>query len=283
MQDFHGRTAVVTGGASGIGLATARRLGGEGMNLVLGDIEVPPLRAAVEELESAGVAVIGVRTDVSNESSVEHLRDRATERFGSVELLFNNAGVGAGGSLLDESSDFGARWDWVMGINLTGVLHGIRAFVPAMVASNNPGHVINTASIAGLVPAGLCAYSVSKYGVVALSELLASEIADSAINVSVLCPEFVRTRIGDSSRHLPERLLQRVPLTDEQEFMQAAVQDLIAGGMDPAEVADKVVDAVRTQRFLILPHSVSAARLSARTEQLLAGDVPVLWPGSSGL
>ncbi len=277
MQDLHGRTAVVTGGASGIGLATARRLAAEGMNLVLADIEEPPLAEAVSELEAGGAAVIGVRADVSDKPAVESLRDRAVERFGSVELLFNNAGVGAGGALLDPSADYEARWDWVLGINLGGVLNGIRVFVPDMAASGNPGHVVNTASVAGLIPAALGAYTVSKYGVVALSELLASELAATEVGVSVLCPEFVSTRIADSDRHLPEHLVRTEAPSAEQEFVRAAVNDLVAGGIDPAEVADKVLDAVRTQRFLILTHASSVGHVAARAEQLLAGVAPAPW------
>jgi len=277
MQQLQGRTAVITGGASGIGLATARRLAAEGMNIVIVDIEQPALDEAVADLGAAGAAVLGVAADVSDRASLENLRERAVERFGSVELLFNNAGVGSGGALLDPAPDYEARFDWVMSVNLGGVLNGIRAFVPAMVASGNPGHVVNTASVAGLIPAALGAYTVSKYGVVALSELLASELADTEIGVSVLCPEFVRTRIADSDRHLPEHLVRREEPSEAQEFVRAVVNDLVAGGIDPALVADKVLDAIISQRFLILTHPSSAGHLRARLEQLLAGDAPSPW------
>lgn len=277
MQELQGRTAVITGGASGIGLAAARRLGAEGMNLVLADIEQPALDKAVSELEPAGASVLGVVTDVSDKASVESMRDRAIERFGSVELLFNNAGVGSGGAILDPAADYEARWDWVMSVNLGGVLNGVRAFVPAMVASGRPGHVVNTASVAGLIPAALGAYTVSKYGVVAISELLASELAGSEIGVSVLCPEFVRTRIADSDRHLPEHLVRREEPSEAHEFVRAVVSDLVAGGIDPDVVAALVIDAVRSRRFLILTHMSSAGHVARRSKQLLAGAVPSPW------
>ncbi|MEM1334989.1 MAG: SDR family NAD(P)-dependent oxidoreductase, partial [Actinomycetota bacterium] len=206
ITDFTDTTAVITGGASGIGLAMARKFAAVGSSLVLADIEPEALDAAVAEFEAAGTSVLGVITDVSDQASVEALRDAAIERFGSVEILCNNAGVGLGGPLLDDDPDYVAKFQWTMDVNLMGVLYGIRAFVPGMVERGAPAHVVNTASMAGLVSAGLGAYTVSKFGCVSMSELLAIELGRTNVGVSVLCPEFVRTRIHESHRNAPDDL-----------------------------------------------------------------------------
>ena len=215
MHEFSGRTAVITGGASGIGLAVAQRLGAEGMNLVLADIEAPVLAQVVRTFEADGVTVLGIETDVSDRVSVLAMRDQTIERFGTVEFLFNNAGVAGGGALLAEADDYEDIFEWTLGVNLYGVLHCIRAFVPGMIAHGQPAHVINTASMAGLIPAPLGAYTVSKYGSLCMAELLAGECAETEVNVSVLCPAFVVTGIADSVRNLPEHLVPTVDASPE--------------------------------------------------------------------
>ena len=202
MQDFAGKVAVVTGGASGIGLGLARRFGAEGMRVVIGDIEEGPLAAAVAELSDAGVEVEGVVTDVSDAAQVQALADAAVARFGGVHVVCLNAGVGSGGLSWETTTD---TWEWVLGVNLWGVINGIRSFVPLLM-QQDAGHIVNTASVAGLVAGPFMGpYNASKHAVVALSETLLHELAMSAghVHVSVLCPGWVNTRIGESGRNRP--------------------------------------------------------------------------------
>ena len=276
MQEFSGRTAVITGGASGIGLAVARRMGTEGMNLVLADIEQPALDNVVAEFEAAGVSVIGVETDVSDLESVRALSQAAAERFGNVHFLFNNAGVGGGGAML--TPDDIDIWNWVLGVDLFGVLYGIKVFGPAMVAHGEPCHIVNTASMAGLMPTpGLGSYTVAKYGVVAMSETLSLETADTNLGVSVLCPGFVQTRIHESDRNIPENLVSLEEPTEEVEFMRQMVKDLVTGGIPPEQVAADVFNAVATGRFYVLPHPEYAEQIRARAEWIAAGQAPTSW------
>ena len=277
MHEFSGRTAVITGGASGIGLGVARRLAAEGMNLVLADIEAPVLTQVVSTFEADGVAVLGIETDVSDRVSVLAMRDQTIERFGTVEFLFNNAGVAGGGALLAEADDYEDIFEWTLGVNLFGVLHCIRAFVPGMIAHGQPAHVINTASMAGLIPAPLGAYTVSKYSSLCMAELLAGECAETAVNVSVLCPAFVATGIADSVRNLPEHLVPTVDASPEAELRADAMRDLVSGGIAPEEVAEAVFAAVVDEQFLILTHEGNDEAVRSRTEALLAGRVPYDW------
>ena len=224
MQHFEDRTAVITGGASGIGLATAERLGRAGMNLVIADIEERVLHTEVARLQGDGFRAIGVVTDTADYDSVKAAAAQATDEFGDIHLLFNNAGVGGGGPMLDP--DDMDVWNWTLGVNLYGVVHGIKAFGPAMVAHGQDCHIVNTASMAGLLPTpGLGVYTASKYAVVAMSETLALETADSNLGVSVLCPGFVRTGIADSDRNVPEPLAKRLEeRADDLEPMRAVMR-----------------------------------------------------------
>ena len=277
MKDFEGRTAVVTGAASGIGNAVAVRLGQEGMNLVLADIEERALAEAVEKFEADGVPVLGVVTDVADFSSVSAMAEATAAHFGDVHVLFNNAGVSGGGLML--TPDDLDMWNWVLGVDLYGVLHGIKAFGPAMVEHGAPCHMINTASMAGLLPTpALGAYTVAKYGVVAMSETLSLETRDTTqLRVSVLCPGFVSTNIHESRRNMPEHLVSLEGPTEEAEFMRAMVRDLVAGGLAPAEVADVVFDAIVADRFYVLPHPHYADQILARAEGIGAGAPPLTW------
>jgi NAD(P)-dependent dehydrogenase (short-subunit alcohol dehydrogenase family) len=253
MADLRGNVAVVTGGASGIGLGLARRFAAEGMKVVLADIEEPALTAAVDGLTAEGAEVLGVPTDVSDHDAVQHLAEVTFERFGTAHLVCNNAGIGTGGPAWTVSE---AQWRWIVGVNLMGVVHGIQAFVPRFVEQDE-GHVVNTASAAGLLTGpAMSPYFATKHAVVALSESLAADLAmaGSRVGVSVLCPGFVRTRIHESDRNRPDD----VPAVTEIDADIAARRDmmnsLIAGGMDPSDVADQVVQAIRAKKMHVFTH-----------------------------
>ncbi len=264
MQQLDGRVAVVTGGASGIGLALARRFAAEGMCVVIGDVEEPALDTAVSELRATGATVEGVWTDVADAASVQHLADVAVERFGAIHVACNNAGVAAGG--LSWEVDL-HDWQWVLGVNLWGVVHGVRAFVPVMV-DQGEGHVVNTASIAGLTTVPLMGpYTVSKHAVVALSETLHHELALTAphVGVSVLCPGWVRTNIADSARNRPGG----APAADVAAPAAGVMRGFIEQGMAPDAVAGQVLDAIREQRFWILTHDAESERWSEAVNRRL--------------
>lgn len=275
MKELKGRVAVITGGASGIGYGMAKAFAGEGMKLVLADIETEPLERAVRELADLGAAVIGVSCDVSNAPSVDALRDRALSEFGAVHVVCNNAGVAStGGSATWEASL--EDWSWVMGVNLMGVVHGIRSFVPVMIEQGDGGHVVNTASVAGLVP-GMGIYGVTKHAVVALSESLFSELEGRghSIGVSVLCPGWVNTQILESERNRPE-----TPRADpgaraaEVEATRKLVEGLIRQGLDPVAVGKLVAESIRADRFYVLTHPHWKNMIQHRMENILEGRDP---------
>ena len=271
MEDLRGKVAVITGGASGIGRAVADRAAAEGMKIVLGDIEEGPLKEAVDDLTSTGAEALGVVTDVSDAASVQALRDRTLDRFGSVHLVHNNAGIGLGGPIWEVSEE---DWRWILGVNLWGVIHGVAAFVPVLVEQGE-GHVVNTASIAGLIAAPfLGPYNATKQAVVAISETLFKDLqaVGAPIGVSVLCPGFVRTRIAESERNRPQWAPDReAPGTAE---LRGAVQNMVAGGIAPATVADRVIDAVRTNTFYILTHPELDEALTTRFDDILQRRLP---------
>jgi NAD(P)-dependent dehydrogenase (short-subunit alcohol dehydrogenase family) len=255
MKQLRGRVAVITGGASGIGRGMADVFADEGMKLVIADVERPALDKAVAELDGAGASVVGVECDVSKPESVAALADRALEAFGAVHVVCNNAGVaGAGAGApgerpLDE-------WDWVMGVNLMGVIHGVRSFVPIMLEQGDEGHVVNTASMAGLIP-GSGIYGVTKHAVVALSESLFNELRqlDAKLGVSVLCPGWVNTRILESERNRPEAPREDPgELAAEIEMRRKVVVGLLERGLEPREVGAMVRDAIQAKRFYVLTH-----------------------------
>jgi len=245
-----GQVAVVTGAASGIGLALAERLAGAGLNIVLADVEEEALAAAADQVGSHGVETHVVRTDVSKEAEVQALAAATLERFGAVHVVCNNAGVAAG-------SDpwFGplSSWEWVIGVNFWGVVHGCRTFLPHLVGG---GHIVNTASIAGLYPGFAPAYDASKHGVVAISESLYHTVdtAGLPIGVSVLCPGWVRTRIMDAERNWPTELGDRPADDPARSVTEPYLRHAIEEGSTPAFIADAVADAVTAGRFWILPH-----------------------------
>jgi NAD(P)-dependent dehydrogenase (short-subunit alcohol dehydrogenase family) len=256
MKEFKSRVAVVTGGASGIGRAVAERLGQEGMKLVLADIEEGALAKAEGELKNTGLEVLSVVTDVSKPGQVEALARRALERYGAVHVLFNNAGVATTGATWENSL---ADWEWVLGVNLWGVIHGIRTFVPILLEQGTEGHVVNTASVAGLTSNPFMGmYNVSKHAVVTLSETLHKELllSISPVKVSVLCPGFVVTRIMDAARNRPTDPHQDPPKPEASLGAIGAEQALRAGvdaGFTPDEVAQQVFEGIRDERFYIVP------------------------------
>jgi NAD(P)-dependent dehydrogenase (short-subunit alcohol dehydrogenase family) len=258
MNDLSGKVAVVTGAASGIGLALATRFAEEGMRLVLADVEAAPLEAARAALAARGAKAIAVGTDVSREENVKRLADAAFEAWGGVHVLCNNAGV-SGGFGADGVWNVPAEdWEWVLGVNFSGVLYGIRQFVPRMLARSEAGHVVNTASVAGLVTGATGApYSVSKHGVVALSEHLYKDLKarGAKLSASVLCPGWVDTKILDSARNRPDESepVGEAQATPEQLARLAAVRAFLKAGFRPEAIAGLVVDAIRSDTFYIVP------------------------------
>lgn len=271
MQELAGKVAVVTGAASGIGLAVSRRLAGEGMRLVLADIEETALKLAGDELSGA-TEVLAVPTDVSQWEDVASLRDRALERFGAVHLVHNNAGVGVGGLVWEVPE---TDWQWVLGVNLWSIVHGIRAFVPLLIEQAE-GHVVNTASLAGLISTPFMGpYNATKHAVVTISETLQKDLraVGSPVGVSVLCPGFVQTAIDRSERNRPAWAPAAAD-TPASQLLREGLRQLVSGGIDPAEVADMVVDAVRGERFYILTHEESVPAVATRMHDILEGRAP---------
>lgn len=273
MKDFKDRVAVVTGGASGIGRAMAERFAAEGMKLVLADIEEGALASAQKEMEAQGATIVAVPTDVSRAADVEALARKTIDAFGAVHVLCNNAGVGPVMGASWELTE--ADWQWVLGINLWGALHGIRVFVPIMLDQDSEGHIVNTASMAGLLSAPWGAtYVVAKHGIVALSESLHRELVmiGAKVKVSVLCPGWVNTRLMDGDRNRPAEL-QNEPdqeaTSPQAALMDQVVRQLVADGTDPGEIGDLVLNAIRDERFYILPHPEGKEHLRGRMEDII--------------
>ncbi|MGI8422652.1 MAG: SDR family NAD(P)-dependent oxidoreductase [Chloroflexota bacterium] len=250
MQEFQGRVAVITGAASGIGFALADRAANEGMTVVLADIEPGPLEAATASLRGRGAKAIAHRLDVSSEAEVEALAARVFAELGAVHLLCNNAGVLNRERATWEHTP--ADWQWVLAVNLWGVIHGLRAFVPRMLASGEEGHIVNTASMAGLVTGGMgtAVYDASKHAVLSLSESLYRDlvIRQTRVNASVLCPGAVTTNIFDAERNRPSRLGDAEGKLPESRGATAFPNDSFA----PTEMADQVFSAIRENRFYVL-------------------------------
>jgi NAD(P)-dependent dehydrogenase (short-subunit alcohol dehydrogenase family) len=271
MQEFKDKVAVITGGASGLGLAMARRFAREGMKLALGDVEEEPLRRVEQEFRRAGVPVLAIRTDVSRGHDVERLAEKTLATFGAVHIVCNNAGVGPGGVIWENST---ADWEWVLGVNVWGVIHGVRVFVPIMLRQNIPCHVVNTASVAGLLSVpGMGVYCVSKHAVVTLTECLYHDLQarGAKIGVSLLCPAYVPTGIADSERNRPAALHNpprpRSPEDLEREqMMRHAVE---SGRIKPDDVAEMVFDAIVRERFYILTHPRIKGAVEARVQDII--------------
>ncbi len=275
MNEFKDKVAVVTGAGSGFGREFARLGAARGMKLVLADVQADALDAAATELEAAGAEVIRERVDVSRSDDVARLAERAYATFGAVHLLFNNAGVGSGGLVWENTE---RDWQWVLGVNLWGVIHGVRQFVPRMLAGGEVGHVVNTASIAGLLNApNMGVYNVSKHAVVSLTESLYHDLklVQAKIGVSVLCPAYVPTGIAQSHRNRPDALRDNAPATASQRAAQAAISKAVdSGRMSAAEVARLTFDAVEAERFYVFTHPQIMPTVELRFADVLQGRNP---------
>jgi NAD(P)-dependent dehydrogenase (short-subunit alcohol dehydrogenase family) len=279
MKQFKGRTAVITGAASGFGLETARIAAREGMNVVMADVQADALDRAAAEIEGLGAKVLAQRVDVSQAAQVEALAAATRERFGAPHVVFNNAGV-AGGGLVWESSL--QDWQWVLGVNLMGVVHGVHAFTPMMLEAAAAdaayeGHIVNTSSMAGLLSApNMGVYNVSKHAVVTLTETLYQDLAlvTDQVTASVLCPYFVPTGIAQSHRNRPQDLKGGKP-TRSQLVAQAMSDKAVGSGKVTAEeVAQKVFDALRDKRFYIYSHPQALKGVQTRLDDVMQGRNP---------
>jgi len=284
MELAAGKVAVVTGAASGIGLALAERFARAGLDVVLADVEQPALRAAAEKIAGLGGRTLAVPTDVSDEAAVSALAAAAIDRFGSVHVVCNNAGVA---SLADPWFGPLSAWKWVLGVNLWGVIHGIRAFLP-LLAAQGEGHIVNTASIAGLIPGLDPIYDATKHAVVAISEDLfqAMNVAMVPIGVSVLCPGWVHTSIAQADRNWPQTLGEVPERAATSEVTEPHLQRAIDEGMAPAAVADLVADAITANRFWVFTDPRATQIALDRWQRIAEGhnpqaevDFPGLPPG----
>jgi NAD(P)-dependent dehydrogenase (short-subunit alcohol dehydrogenase family) len=273
MQDLKGKVAVVTGAASGLGRSMALAFAAEGMDLALADVDERGLNEVVQAASAKDVRSFSMKVDVSRAQDVEALRDRALSQLGGIHIVCNNAGVSPLGAAWESSV---ADWQWILGVNLWGVIHGVRAFAPHLIAQNE-GHIVNTASVSGLIsPPGSSAYNVTKHAVVALSETLHHDLRErnSAVGVSVLCPAYVPTRITESERNrpgdLPSSEKSRETLAREAMLKKAVT----SGKVSADQVAQAVVAAVKENRFYILTHARIKGAIQARMEDILAERAP---------
>jgi NAD(P)-dependent dehydrogenase (short-subunit alcohol dehydrogenase family) len=271
MKMLEGRVAAVTGAASGLGRAMALAFAGEGMHAALADVDEPGLKDTLNEVQSRGVRAFAMRVDVSRYQEVESFCSKAIAQFGATHVVCNNAGVSPLGAVWENTL---ADWQWILGVNLWGVIHGVRAFVPRLLAQGE-GHVVNTASVAGLIsPPGMGAYNVTKHAVVALSESLYHDLRSrgSPVGVSVLCPAYVPTGIADSERNRPRELLNpgRNP-SKEEALLKKAVA---SGKLSADDVARAVVAAVKEERFYVLTHPRIKGAIRARMEDILDERAP---------
>jgi NAD(P)-dependent dehydrogenase (short-subunit alcohol dehydrogenase family) len=259
VDSLEGRVAVITGGASGIGRALAERLARDSVKIVVADLDETGLEDVVTAIRDQGGEALSVRTDVTDLAQVQALADRAFAAFGRVHILCNNAGVALWGGLENATH---RDWQWVLGVNLWGVIHGLEAFLPRMIAQGEPGHVVNTASMAGLVATrGLGIYNTSKYAVVGLSETLVKDLKPYGIGVSVLCPMGVATRIRESDRSRPADLRNEAAT-------RAEPVELMGRTLSPATVAEMVVNAIRDDRFYVITHDEGLEPLRRRFQRL---------------
>ena len=280
MKDFKDKTAVITGGASGIGRAMGELFLAQGMNVVLGDIEQAALDKTVAELQQQGGRCVGVVTDVSRAEDVQRLADTALEHYGAIHVACNNAGVFAGGLLWQESL---ADYEWQMGVNVWGVVHGVRTFIPIMAAQDSECHMVNTASMAAVTAmpySGI--YHMTKHSVLALSESLYHELAFHAPNVklSVLCPEAINTGIAASERNRPGDYSGEGDIveTDERAMVAQALTDSVAAGLGPEVMAQRVLDAIRDEQFYILSDEAWREAAHVRLDDIRAGRNPTFAP-----
>jgi NAD(P)-dependent dehydrogenase (short-subunit alcohol dehydrogenase family) len=276
MRDLAGRVAVVTGATGGLGSALARRFAAARMKLVLADLDAGALARAVTELARAGTEAIGVRTDVRKASDVEALAARTLEAFGAVHVVCNNAGVAPVGAAWESTT---ADWEWVLGVNLWGVIHGVRVFAPILLGQDDEGHIVNTASVAGLIsPPGMAAYNVSKHGVVALTESLHHDLVarGAKVRCSVVCPAYFPSGIADSEHTRPLELAE--PSRTKPESKHALEENLrkavMSGKRSADDVAAAVIEAVLEERFYVLTHPRIKPAIEWRMRDVLEERAP---------
>jgi NAD(P)-dependent dehydrogenase (short-subunit alcohol dehydrogenase family) len=270
MRQLRDRVAVVTGAASGIGLALAERFVAEGMKVVMADIEAEALATAADALKRRASALLATQVDVSRPDDLERLARETYAAFGAAHVLCNNAGVAVIGAVHEHTL---ADWQWVINVNLWGVIHGVRAFVPRMLAGGDEGHIVNTASMAGLTTAQfMSVYDVTKHGVVALSESMFKEfqVTGAPIGVSVVCPGLINTAIMRSSRNRPDELAEEGKAGPMAQAFGQSLSDRLAGGYPPSEVAEQVVQGLREGRFYIVPAQPDVkSNIAIRAQDLL--------------
>ncbi|OAI42047.1 hypothetical protein AYO38_11800 [bacterium SCGC AG-212-C10] len=276
MLEFAGKTAVITGGGSGIGRGMAIAFAREGMNVVVADVELDAAEAVAQEVKALDARSLAVQCDVAGLESVRSLAGRATAEFGSVEVLCNNAGVSIGRRGMYATHE---DWQWVMGVNLWGVIHGTEAFLPGMLASGNDCHIVNTSSMNGIVPSARSAlYSATKYGVLGLSETLANELAGTKVGISILCPAAVTTRIMESERNRPAGLL--APEPPPVPHAVSSTFDL-SPALDPVSVGELVLLGIRRNQLHIFTDQKVRALIEARHQRMLSEfDVLAEWEQS---
>lgn len=267
--EFDGRVAVITGAASGFGRAFAQHAAALRMKLVLADVDQALLDETVNALRADGAQAIGVRTDVRDPAQVDALAKAALDAYGKVHLLFNNAGVGTGGFVWESSAK---DWDWVFGVNVMGVANGVRSFTPLMLEQGERAHIVNTASVAGLLsPPAMAVYNASKHAVVSLTETLYHDLKNVSerVSCSLLCPAFVPTGIANAERSRPGDLLNDTPATRSQQAADLQLQRAVRSGkLTPEDVAKATFDAVREGRFYILTHPAILASVKLRHQDI---------------
>jgi NAD(P)-dependent dehydrogenase (short-subunit alcohol dehydrogenase family) len=271
MKDFAGKAAFITGGAGGIGLAMARAFGQRGMKVAIADVEAETCASAVEALRREGITAIGSTCDVSDRKALAEAANRTFAKFGKVHVLCNNAGVSRAGPIETIAA---SDWEWVIGVNLKGLIHGLQLFLPHMKAHGEEGHIVNTASINGVAGAPLAGpYSATKFALVGLSQVLAAELAETPIGVSVLCPSWVKTRMLDNGRNRPTCFGGPIKLDVDNANAErnARYAKALEGGLDPAHVAQLVIGAIEARRLFVFTHAETRAAVERCYELMLEG------------
>jgi NAD(P)-dependent dehydrogenase (short-subunit alcohol dehydrogenase family) len=281
MKDVKDKVAVVTGAASGIGRGMAEVFAGAGMKVVLSDIERPALERTCAALRASGADVQAVAADVSRPEQVEQLAEQTLRAYGAVHVLCSNAGVGGGGAGPSWTSSL-KDWQWIIGVNLMGVVHGIRTFLPIMIKQDTEAHIVNTASLAGLVPSMMTLYCTTKFAVVGLSESVNLELTRGGLKpkISVLCPGWVDTNILDSQRNRPAELANDAPapVTPVGEVVRDWLGEQLKSGLSPRAVGEQVLAAIRDERFYILTHPAEMPAVEQRMQDLVRGNNPTQLP-----
>ena len=277
MKEFKDKVAVITGAANGIGFGIAERCAQLGMKVVLAGINADNLATAEEKLKPTNATILSVRTDVSKREDVEALARKTMDTFGAVHLLVNNAGVGAGSSIWDSTWE---DWEWVMGVNLWGVIHGVKVFTPIMLAQDDVSHIVNVASVSGLLPVyPVAPYQVTKQAVIGLTENLYYSLGGqkSKVKVSLICPGWVKTSILKSERNRPPELKNQTnPVKNDPEAMQAyrKMQESLEAGMSIEELADRVFKAIEAEQLYVLTDQKYMPRIRERMENILGQKIP---------